>query len=587
MTQKNITYIKTSGMTCGNCEKKIAGKLKTLAGVESVRADYVGGYVRIAHEDTFSRDAALGALFDLGYEGSVTERTKMLLERSLFFFVSGIIMALLIYLNKRTGLLNRIPEIPETASYSLLLVLGVMTSVHCIGMCGGINLSQTGSSRLDEPGRAVFYRGLSYNAGRILSYTLVGALAGALGSVFSLSLPLQATVIAIAGTFMVLAGFHMLGLLGGIRRIIPGKSPFRIFRWKKNGTLKSPFAVGLANGLMPCGPLQSMQIYALSTGSVLQGAFSMFLFSAGTVPLMLLFGSLSAVFSLKSRRVVHRVSGLLIIVLGVGMVLRALSLQGVALPVETSSSAGNGAAVAVLNGESQIVESRVTPYGYEPIVVQKGLPVEWKLTAGPGDITGCNNAIIVREYGIQQPLAEGTTTVEFLPEESGTFLFTCWMGMISSNILVVDDLAAYDPSMPIESPAPASGRDVRIVIPRFETDDIAYVREENGLLKAELRIIGKKISPAITVMKKGVETEWVLFPENLDGGSERILFPAYNAAVDLRTGEESKLKLVPEEDFYFYSSDGESLGFIIVSSDPESLSTQEVLDIVNSYLPSQ
>ncbi len=588
MKQKTeqTSYIKTLGMTCGNCEKKVSENLKELAGVISIQADFVGGHVRIRHNGEFSPDEALRRLSRLGYEGRQVSRKRLVFEKLRFYIISSVIIGLMLYINQKTGLLNRIPRIPEEATYMLLLVLGIMTSVHCIGMCGGINLSQTGSARLDEPGKAVFRRGLAYNAGRIISYTLVGALAGALGSVFSLALSLQAAVISVAGVFMVAAGFHMLGFLGGLRRIFPGGVSLPFSRFFRGRTFRHPLAVGIANGLMPCGPLQSMQLYALSTGSFWQGALSMFFFSVGTVPLMLLFGSISAFFSLKSRRIVHRTSGLLVLLLGAGMILRGLSLQGVGLPVDSAGSDEVKRALAVLEGSSQVVESAVTPYGYEPIVVQKGIPVEWRLSAGPGDITGCNNAIIVREYGIEQPLDDGITTVEFLPVEAGTYLFSCWMGMISSHIVVVDDLSAYDPAAPVDPPGASSTREVRVKIPEFQAEDIAYSRQGEETYEAELLIENGGLSPAVIVMKRGAETRWHLSASDVDSESRRIVFPSYNAVVDVPEGESTVLTLVPEEDFYFYSSDGEFLGFVVAADDPGSYSERKVLRIVNSYLTS-
>ena len=67
-----------------------------------------------------------------------------------------------------------------------------------------------------------------------------------------------------------------------------------------NNGKHGPFYIGLLNGLMPCGPLQAMQIYALGTGSFVMGAASMFFFSVGTVPLMFGFGVLSSILSKKS-----------------------------------------------------------------------------------------------------------------------------------------------------------------------------------------------------------------------------------------------------------------------------------------------
>lgn len=86
--------------------------------------------------------------------------------------------------------------------------------------------------------------------------------------------------------------------------------------------------MGMLNGLMPCGPLQAMQLYALSTGSFAQGALSMFVFSLGTVPLMFGLGALSSFLSARFTGVMLKASGAMVIFLGVVMLNNGLSLYG-------------------------------------------------------------------------------------------------------------------------------------------------------------------------------------------------------------------------------------------------------------------
>ena len=99
-----------------------------------------------------------------------------------------------------------------------------------------------------------------YNMGRVCSYTLTGALLGVLGSVVSISVEVRAGIGLFAGICMLLMALNMLDLLPFLRKIhIP--CPKRI----QSG---SAFGVGLCNGLMPCDPLQAMQLVAVASGSV-------------------------------------------------------------------------------------------------------------------------------------------------------------------------------------------------------------------------------------------------------------------------------------------------------------------------------
>ena len=104
---------------------------------------------------------------------------------------------------------------------------------------------------------------------------------------------LQGILKIIAGLFMVIMGINMLGWITLLRKFqirFPQRLTDKIN--KKRRRENRPFFVGLLNGLMPCGPMQSMQIIALGSGNPVSSAAAMLMFSLGTVPLMLGFGSL-------------------------------------------------------------------------------------------------------------------------------------------------------------------------------------------------------------------------------------------------------------------------------------------------------
>jgi sulfite exporter TauE/SafE len=96
-----------------------------------------------------------------------------------------------------------------------------------------------------------------------------------MGSVIGFSGAAKGTVAIAAGVFMVIMGLNMLNIFPWLRKLTP-RVP-RVFGNKihNNNGKYGPFYIGLFNGLMPCGPLQTMQIYALGTGSPVAGALSM------------------------------------------------------------------------------------------------------------------------------------------------------------------------------------------------------------------------------------------------------------------------------------------------------------------------
>lgn len=577
------TYLQAKGMSCISCESKIRSHILDNYSIISCSADYISGIITLDHEDHFKElDALVSSLeSELGYSNKkITSIRRNFLKFSPT--VIGVLTVLLLYwITDKTGVLNNIPQINESMNYSILFIVGIMTSIHCIGMCGGINLSQT-CSTTNTSKRHVFKRGLTYNLGRLTSYTLIGGIVGGLGSVLSISLTLQGIIIIIAGIFMIIMGANMLGLLSFLKKlvpVIPASFGNKISKYSKN---KNPYIIGFFNGFMPCGPLQSMQLYALSTGSFLRGAFSMFLFSAGTIPLMLFFGTLGSLFSAKKQKNILRISAFLILVLGLSMINRGLSLNGISLNSNITETVETDSAIATIKGNKQVVISSISSSSYEPIIVQAGIPVEWTLRADEGDINGCNNAIIVREFNIRQNLNIGDTTVAFTPENTGNYTFSCWMGMIRSNIIVVEDINSIDPEL-LQS-SQNSQKPVEITIPEYFIDDIIYSKIIDGKQYAELKINSFGFEKSIIVMQKNIETEWTFIPNFIDEKTSELLFPMFNARLELTDGTNRIVDLTPDNDLYYYTWQGDFLGFVILVDDINNVDNNEILKKVRSYI---
>ena len=233
---------------------------------------------------------------------------------------------------------------------------------------------------------------------------------------------------------MVIMALNMLGIFKALRRLhiqLPGGIYRAGARLVKG---KSSFYIGLLNGLMPCGPLQTMQLYALSTGSVIKGVLSMFLFSLGTTPLMFGFGTMSGKLNKKYAKNLLTISACIIFALGIGMVGNGFSLSGIATP-ERSADNRN---VAVVEDGKQSVTTEIDYGSYEPITVKSGIPVVWTIHVPKGKLTGCNREIRIPAYDVDVKLSEGDNIVEFTPKEPGKISYSCWMGMIKSRIYVTD-----------------------------------------------------------------------------------------------------------------------------------------------------
>jgi sulfite exporter TauE/SafE len=178
----------------------------------------------------------------------------------------------------------------DVASLWGAFVAGLVTSVHCAGMCGlltcGLGLAAGGQATVQVTG---------YHAGRLFSYTLLGVVAGAIGW-------LPATRLLGGGNgvpwflilFLVFLGLglerHLPAVPGAARLIGPLRQRFA----RLSGTRKG-IAVGTLTPLLPCGPLWGMIALGFVSGSPVRGAELMLVFGLGTVPLLWLMQSGAAV----------------------------------------------------------------------------------------------------------------------------------------------------------------------------------------------------------------------------------------------------------------------------------------------------
>jgi sulfite exporter TauE/SafE len=176
-----------------------------------------------------------------------------------------------------------------------LFLVGLLGGTHCVGMCGGI----VGALSVGGPAR--FSLHLAYNLGRILSYTLAGALVGALGSAslaLAGQLPLRIALYLAANLMLIALGFYLMGVTRALaftervgqnlwkhiqpltRRFLPARS------------VVQALPLGMLWGWLPCGLVYSALATALAAGSASQGALLMLAFGLGTLPNLLLAGFL-------------------------------------------------------------------------------------------------------------------------------------------------------------------------------------------------------------------------------------------------------------------------------------------------------
>jgi len=207
------------------------------------------------------------------------------------------------------------------------LVLGLMGSFHCAGMCGPIAMA------LPLHGNTVpqkIFGGTLYNVGRTITYGIMGAIFGLLGQGIQM-IGFQQKVSVLMGAIMIISVLFpalyknqyrmdksMFSLVGKLKKSIGQLFAIRSF--------SSLFFIGMLNGLLPCGLVYMAIAGAIGTGGVAEGSLYMILFGLGTIPMLLAISLAGNILSNAVRNKINKLIPILVIVVGIFFILRGLSL---------------------------------------------------------------------------------------------------------------------------------------------------------------------------------------------------------------------------------------------------------------------
>lgn len=204
-----------------------------------------------------------------------------------------------------------------------------------MGMCGGIVAALSGSSSGSRPAWALH---LAYNAGRVLSYSIAGALVGAVGGLglaFDKVAPVQLALYVVANLMLVALGFYLMGFTRSLAAVERAGHAL----WARIQPLTARFLpvrgvaqalpLGMLWGWLPCGLVYSALATAMVSGSAPRGALSMVVFGLGTLPNLLLVGMLATRFRrFAQASAVRAISGLLVLGFGFHGLFNAATLGG-------------------------------------------------------------------------------------------------------------------------------------------------------------------------------------------------------------------------------------------------------------------
>jgi sulfite exporter TauE/SafE len=219
--------------------------------------------------------------------------------------------------------------------FSLVFALGLAASIHCLQMCGPIVISYSVS--LAHHGafrREMLLAHLSYNAGRVVTYATLGALAGAAGSGIGMlgkMAGLASAVRLVSGAAMIVTGILMLRVLP--RKVlvqVERRGAMKLFSRSIGRLLVSSralgkFGLGLMLGFLPCGLIYGALLKAVETARPLAGALTMMAFGLGTAVALLGMGMVSSIAGLRMGGWGNRVAGASILIAGAILIWRGLT----------------------------------------------------------------------------------------------------------------------------------------------------------------------------------------------------------------------------------------------------------------------
>jgi sulfite exporter TauE/SafE/copper chaperone CopZ len=299
---------KIEGMHCAACEILIQDKTLEINGVKNVRANLRSQKIEIEFEGEVPKNLAQllnSKLITHGYNIAGAKPNPMQIKETIFAMTIALAIYGIFGLFHLLGLEESFN--PESINYSAIFVIGVLASLSsCAAVVGSLVLSiATGRNPL-KPLAA-------FHAARLVAFFVLGGLIGLLGTTFKINHSIN-----LALSFLVFFALLINGIV--LTGIFPSLSKFSInlpTSFARFST-SAPILLGALTFFLPCGFTQSMQIYALSTGSFWQGAATMLVFALGTFPALALVSFASVKLgNVPHSKLFYKVSGFVLILFAV------------------------------------------------------------------------------------------------------------------------------------------------------------------------------------------------------------------------------------------------------------------------------
>lgn len=430
-------------MHCASCEKLLTSEFKSVSGVVDVEVDQKKGEAEIFYEKEapdFSEFKKIAQKFGYDASENVIVETKESRFKFRDWILGGFFAGLILIIFSFVQGSNLAPVTgagQATMEVGVVFLIGLAASLSsCLAVVGAVVISF--ASKYQTTGDNFFTRAvkpnLFFQIGRLVTFFVLGGILGLIGGQLSLNENFLAIFTIIVSLVMIWLGLNILGILPSIAGLgvrMPSDLTKHWDKLKSSNHQAAPFLLGGLSFFLPCGFTQSMQIFALASGSFMDGSLAMLIFALGTLPVLLTVG-ITASGTKQSRFGAFKIAaGILVVIFAVytfnsGRAI--LSFKKIS-PNQIAASVNNSTA-------EQVVTMRITSGGFSPnvLTIKKGVPVKWVIN-GDG-ATACTNRIIIPSLGISADMNPGDNVVKFQIDEAGEIPFSCWMGMVRGKFVV-------------------------------------------------------------------------------------------------------------------------------------------------------
>jgi uncharacterized protein len=456
MRSKKI-YIQ--GMHCPSCEKLLHDEFRNIPGVEDLEIDRQTNSAKLFYEkiEPDFQDVQKTAQ-QFGYQIFEKEPSSMKKNQAqtswlIWLKALGVVFVILFLYRifQNSSFAKNVALNSSQINFGISFLIGLVASVSsCLAIVGAVVIAFSEKYKNSEKNffQNTLKPNLLFHAGRLTTFFVLGGMLGIIGGEINITGNSVSIFMLVLATVMAWLGLNILGVLPSPSMLglkMPSNLSIYWDKLKKSEHKLAPFALGGLTFFLPCGFTQSMQIFALASGSFLMGGLSLFLFALGTVPALLAVGIATSWSKNKGIVFFQKAAGILIIIFSIYTFNSGLALKGIRTNVISSGDAKKQSVPESQiapdkkqdsSQPSQIISMKVTSSGFEPNVlnVKQGVPATWVINGV--DVTGCTSTIIVPSLNISKKLSAGENLIHFTPQKTGTIPFSCGMGMVRGKFVV-------------------------------------------------------------------------------------------------------------------------------------------------------